>query len=86
MSKRKRKPDDEPSKGLYIINVQYLCGSEVGFATTDGDKAAAMAARIMTDICPECKLEAGMPITDDERDMLIVGKSTTTSHEKAKQN
>lgn len=72
--------------GIYIVYTQYACGSEVGFATKDIDKAAETAAKIMTDVCPECKLNMGEPLTEDEKDMLIVGKAAGVSHKEAQRN
>ena len=74
------------SKGVYIVNVQYACGSEVGFATTDAERASTLAAQIMTDVCPECKLRMGQPLTEDEKEMLIIGKASVVSNKEARNN
>jgi hypothetical protein len=73
-------------KGIYIITVEYACGSEVGFATRNIEQAARKAAEIMTDVCPECKLKMGEPLTEDEKEMLIVGKATGMTHKEAQRN
>jgi len=73
-------------KGIYIVNVQYACGSEVGFATRNIEQAALKAAEIMTDVCPECKLKMGEPLTEDEKEMLIVGRAAGVSHKEAQRN
>jgi hypothetical protein len=73
---------DEPER-VWVVETTYLCGATVGFACKDVDVAAKKAAAIMTDICPECKQEAGIELTQDDRDMLSIAPS---SHKKAQQN
>lgn len=76
----------DDTERIYIVHVNYKCGSEVGFATKDADKAAKKAAEIMDDVCPECKLRQGKPLSQDEIEMLLIGFNNESDHEVAKTN
>jgi hypothetical protein len=73
----------DPPEQIWVIETQYLCGASIGFACNDADVAARKAAAIMTDICPECKQEAGIELTQDDLDILSINPA---SHAKAQEN
>jgi len=76
----------EESKHLYVIETAYACGALVSFATKNVELAAKTAATIMTDICPECKEEAGMELTDDDKRVLAAKPYSMKLDEVARNN
>lgn len=61
---------DAPEINVVIVETAYLCGARIGFAAKNVEDAAAAAARIMTDVCPECKERLGEELSDRDKEIL----------------
>lgn len=77
---------DNEVEHIYIVETQYLCGASLGFATKHVDVAAKRAAEVMSDICPECKLKAGIELTDEEKQIISLAPEDIDWHKVAKTN
>ena len=73
-------------RGMYIVFVEYACGAEVGFAMRDAEKAGEKAGQIMTSLCPECKMKKGLPLTQEDQDVLLAGFENHLNYNEAKKN
>lgn len=74
---------DEPEIAMVVVETQYLCGAHIGFVARSTEAAAIKAAKIMTDVCPECKQAMGEELSQDDKDVLSISPK---AHAKAKEN
>lgn len=62
--------DEEPS--TVIVETEYLCGARIGFEASTVEEAAMMAARVMTDVCPECRQRMGEELSEQDKKILSI--------------
>lgn len=65
-----KQDDDIPEINVVIVETEYLCGARVGFAARNVEEAASAAARIMTDVCPECRQRMGEELSERDKRIL----------------